>query len=384
MEYSIAVLTASISRSAGGLYDAIRSICLHLNSKSEVYGLLDTYTDRDRVGWGNVHVNTYKVIGFRSFGYAPGLWEELKKEEHQLIHLHGLWMYPHLVSYKWQNKFQKPVLISTHGMLNEWAINNASWKKRLVNIFFASESLKSANCLHALTQEEYQAIRAYGLKNPVAIIPNGISLPKVQPEKNSESSKKTLLYLGRLHPIKGLDLLLDALGILKKADSNFFKYWDLKIVGAGQPGYEETLKNKAEALGLKRDVIFLGPIYDERKNEILGSASAFILPSYSEGLPMSVLEAWSYKLPVLKTKECHIPEGFSENAALALDLDADNIADRLEELSNLTDAQRNQLAENGYRLVQSRFNWNKIAADFEQTYKWLIEGKERPEFVKID
>ena len=113
-------------------------------------------------------------------------------------------------------------------------------------------------------------------------------------------------------------------------------------------------------------------------------ASAFILPSYSEGLPMSVLEAWSYKLPVLKTKQCHIPEGFSENAALALDLDAKNIAGRLEELSKLTDAQRKQLAENGYHLVQSRFNWEKIAADFEQTYKWLIEDTERPEFIKID
>ena len=384
METSIAVLTASVSRNAGGLYDAIRSVCLNMPGSLEVFGLRDTYTDDDRHGWGSLKVNIYRTRAFHSFGYAPDLWKDLSHGDYDILHIHGLWMYPQFVSLKWQKKFGKPVVISVHGMLNSWAVRHSSWKKKLVKMVFASKSLSTAACLHALSEGEYRAIRAYGLKNPVAVIPNGIELPPNGEKKVQGTEKKTLLYLGRLHPIKGLDLLVEALGLLADSGSSFLQEWNVKIVGSGQPAHQEMIEKEVRKRGLEEAVFFLGPLYEGEKVDVLRSSSAFVLPSYSEGLPMSVLEAWSYKLPVLMTRECNLSEGFEARAAIELDLNAAGMAGQLEKLGQMTPAQLDEMAENGYQLVRSKFNWKKIALDYEATYKWLITGAGKPDFVVLD
>ena len=384
METSIAVLTASVSRNAGGLYDAIRSACLNMPGSLEVFGLRDTYTDLDRHGWGSLKVHVYRTRAFHSFGYAPELWKDLSQGDYELLHIHGLWMYPQFVSLKWQKRFGRPVVISVHGMLNTWAVRHSSWKKKLVRMVFASKSLATAACLHALSEGEYRAIRQYGLKNPVAIIPNGIELPPDEGKRVQGTEKKTLLYLGRLHPIKGLDLLIEALGLLADSGSEFLQHWEVKIVGSGQPAHQEMIEKEVINRDLEDVVFFLGPLYDREKAEVLRSASAFILPSHSEGLPMSVLEAWSYKLPVLMTRECNLSEGFEAKAAIELDLNAAGMAGQLDKLGQMTPSQLDEMAENGYQLVRTKFNWKKIALDFEATYKWLLMEAEKPEFVVLD
>lgn len=384
MEKSIAVVTSSVSRNAGGLYDSIRSVCLNLYSYVEVFGLEDRFTNTDISGWGEISINSYRAKFFISFGYAPFLWRDLADKKFDLIHLHGLWMYPQLVSLRWQIRFNRPVIISVHGMLNPWAVQNSSWKKKLVRRLFADKSLRKANCLHALGNSEYQSIRNFGLNNPIAVIPNGIILPHFEQKEISQNEKNVLLYLGRLHPIKGLELLIRSIALLKQKNSDIFNSWHIKIVGKGSPEYEYKLKREAETYELTADISFTGALYNEDKIDILSSACGFILPSYSEGLPMSVLEAWSYKLPVLMTEECSLPEGFTSSAAIRLQHSAEQISQSIESFISLGNQKRKEMGQNGFNLVRDKFNWRKIAMDYENTYKWLIEGGQPPECIRMD
>lgn len=384
MKNKVAIITSSISRNAGGLYDAMRCLALNLNAPVEIFGLQDEYTDSDRSGWGEVKLNTFKTSLFHSFGYAPGLSKSIHQKKIEVLHLHGLWMYPQWVTYSWQRKERSPVIISTHGMLNAWALDISSWKKNLVGRAFAFKSLERASCIHALCYSEYEAVRKFGLKNPVAVIPNGISIPSYPPVKASAQKRKTLLYLGRLHPIKGLDLLIEALGIIKSKNSNFFENWQVKLVGGGIPAHRESLVNSVLRLGLENDVFFTGPLYNSEKEKELRTASAYILPSYSEGIPVSVLEAWSYKLPVLMTEACNLNAGFDTKAAIKLELQEADIAEKIMKMGGLDEKQLVEMGTNGFRLVQSNFDWKNIAEKFEKTYRWLIDGKSKPDFIYTD
>jgi len=205
-------LTSSINRAAGGLFDAIRNLALEIGEKGRykpcVIGLDDPDFEQDRPLWGKVETTALPVRGPRAFGYAPRLLEALESLHPDLVHVHGLWMYPSLAAVCW-SRGSKPYVVSPHGMLDPWALRNSRWKKRVAAALYENRHLRGAACLHALNEAEAKAIRDYGLRNPICIIPNGIELPR-QPERNVERKNHTLLYLGRLHPKKGLAGLIEA------------------------------------------------------------------------------------------------------------------------------------------------------------------------------
>jgi glycosyltransferase involved in cell wall biosynthesis len=173
--------------------------------------------------------------------------------------------------------------------------------------------------------------RAYGLRNPVAVISNGINLPnynehgqKVEGRTTAVvgSSSKVLLFLARVHPKKGLAELIEGWRMSAARRNG----WMLEIASWGDGKHEARLRAYCERLGLRSSVSWLGPQYGADLATTFKRASAFILPSFSEGLPMAVLTAWAYGRPVLMTPHCNLPEGFAAQAALAIDPEPDSIA----------------------------------------------------------
>src|SRR5260221_10201895 len=120
--------------------------------------------------------------------------------------VHGLWMYPTGVALAWHRRTGRPFVVNPHGMLDPWAVNNSCWKKRFVSFFRENSSLRHAACLRALCESEAGSIRAYGLRNPICVIPNGIDLPggsvtlPLPGEGRGGAGRNVLLYLGRIHP----------------------------------------------------------------------------------------------------------------------------------------------------------------------------------------
>jgi glycosyltransferase involved in cell wall biosynthesis len=390
---TIAFLTASVSHNAGGLYDAVRRLAVEqaaLNGSSIlVFGLEDLGTFKDLAGWQGLPVQTAAVLGPRSFGYAPQLLRSLAAAQPDLLHQHGLWMYPSVACCRWSTRTRKPYIVSPHGMLDPWALGNSAWKKRLARWLYENRNLRGAACLHALCEAEACAIRAYGLKNPICVIPNGIDVPpslQAPPpdwEDGGTRGAKVLLYLGRLHPKKNLLNLLHAWTAVQHGNKAV-RDWRLVIAGWGQNGYQAQLERAASDLEIERAVRFPGPQFGDAKHATLCRADAFILPSLSEGLPMAVLEAWAYGLPVLMTPECNLPEGFQAEAAIAIQTEPQRIAEGLEALFGTSEAERREMGERGRRLVAERFSWPRIAAQMKSVYEWILRDGTKPDCVKTE
>jgi poly(glycerol-phosphate) alpha-glucosyltransferase len=383
-----AFLAASVSRQAGGLYDAVRRLGAEqaaLNRSSIlVFGLQDRNTLTDLAGWQGVAVTTATVRGPRSFGYSPQLLPALHGAGPDLVHQHGLWMYPSVACHRWSTRTRKPYLVSPHGMLDPWALGHSGWKKRLAGWLYEDSHLRRAVCLHALCEAEARAVRAYGLKNPICVIPNGIDLPAgldASPpdwEDSGTRGAKVLLYLGRLHPKKNLVNLLRAWAAIQRQGKGA-RDWRLVIAGWDQIGYQARLARAARELEIEESVRFPGPRFGDAKHATLGRADAFILPSLSEGLPMAVLEAWAYGLAVLMTPECNLPEGFATGAAIRLGPGPEAITPGLVELMEMSDAARAGMGRLGRKLVCEKFAWPRIARQMRAVYEWCLGGGARPD-----
>ena len=381
----IAVMQTSISRNAGGLFYSVKSLMKFINksNKSKIFSIEDEFTVKDIDSWKPLNLSVFKNNLSKYFKYSFKLKNEISAFYPNIIHAHGLWEFPTILSYKLKKKDYIPYIISPRGMLDKWALNNSKFKKMIALFLYEKRNLSNASCIHALCHSEYKSIRAHGLKNPVAIIPNGIDLQDwnilIDKEKNK---KRKLLFLGRIHPKKGIPLLIEAVNMLKEDD--FSKKWEIIIAGWDQNNHLKELIELTCKYKLDSIIKFIGPIYGVEKHKLLLSVDAFILPSYSEGLPMSILEAFSYGIPVLMTKECNLPDAFNHNAALEIETNKNSVAKKLSKLNTLSNSELVELVENAYNLTKSNYSWESISSQMLELYDWVLGEADVPTFVKLD
>jgi poly(glycerol-phosphate) alpha-glucosyltransferase len=429
----VCILTTSVSRKAGGLFTSVRrlnqSLAILPGTRIEVLGVEDEWTRADLPEWNPLLPRCFPGKWPAAFGYSPALNNHLLQSDYDLVHQHGLWQFVSVAASRWHERTGRPHLISPHGMLDSWALANSKWKKRIAAWVFENKNIRSAACLHALCEAEAKAIRAFGLKNPICIIPNGIDLPvfgnaeTLKSEILKSDGRKVLLYLGRIHPKKGLVNLLRAWSQAQSSRHSTLDTrhsdWLLAIAGWDQGGHEKELKQLATALEIpwmdvrgkaetlktemlkgesastqereadlgisafqRSSVLFLGPQFGADKAACYRSCDAFVLPSFSEGLPMVVLEAWAHGRPVLMTPQCNLPEGFAGNAALRIEPETDSIGAGLRSLFEMSAGERREMGARGRSLAARRFAWPGIAREMRTVYEWMLGGGAKPECVQ--
>ena len=155
------------------------------------------------------------------------------------------------------------------------------------------------------------------------------------------------------------------------------KSWILAIAGWSESAYEQKL----QYLAAMPSVVFLGPQFGTEKNACYRACDAFILPSLSEGLPMTVLEAWAYGKPVLMTPECNLPEGFGAGAALQIGTGPEEIAEGLKQVIEMSDDDRRAMGNRGRNLVETKFSWSRIGEQMCSVYEWALGGGPLPEVI---
>jgi poly(glycerol-phosphate) alpha-glucosyltransferase len=385
----VALLTSWLSRSGGGISDAVRRMAYSLQGMPDfqvsVLGLADRNKGSHTENWNGVSSIAFPTLGPSALGYAPRLADRLAVEGIDLLHVHGLWMYPSAASLGWARATGHPYIITPHGMLDPWAVNNSRWKKRIAFWAYEGRHLQGAACLHALCEAEAESIRAFGLRNPICIVPNSVQQP--QPADSTGAPRvgapHSLLYIGRLHPKKGLANLLKAWHRFESR-RQVGGEWQLTIAGWDQGGHEGELRDLANRLGISQSVQFPGPTFGADKDALFREASAFVLPSLSEGLPMAVLEAWSYGLPVLMTQHCNLPEGFAAGAALPIGADEDGILQGLRDLAAMTEEERRNTGARGFGLCRERFSPQPIIEKMTDVYRWLLRLGPRPSCLYTD
>lgn len=383
-------ITSWLSRNGGGIPPVIWALAreqLRAGSNCHVAGMLDQFVEAD-CSAKNVPFTAGRIVGPASFGYCPSL-RQLRANgaaQPQIVHSHGLWMYSGIAARKTAQKARCPLVISPHGMLEPWALANSSVKKKIAGWLFENRNLRTANCLHALCLPEAKNIRRLGLRNPIAVIPNGVDWDEIHPLPDRDAvsrwvpqtaGKRRILFLSRLHPKKGLENLLRAWARLQDK----FPGWILIIAGSGSPNYEFALRKLAVDLGIDATALFLGPVHGDRKRDALAAADIFVLPSFSEGLSMAILEACAAGIPVLHTKECNFPELTKTGAAIEVPTTAPGVEAGLRQLLEISPEQRQSMGRTGMALVRESYTWAKVATQMVALYRWLRNEGPRPEAV---
>lgn len=383
----VAIVSSSLSRAAGGILPIMQQqgIALQrLGIEVTAHGTSDPALAEDRRGWGNVSLFAHRPT-IRSFAYAPGLAASIQQIKPDVIHQHAIWQYPSVAVSAWRKQTGRPVVISTQGMLEPWALSNSRTKKRLAEALFERRNLEGASVIHCSRAEVF-GVRAFGLRNPIAVLPNGAvindranALPR--PDFLPASDRKILLFLGRLHPKKGISETIAAFAKFKVAAPEIAAGWRLVVAGWDDGGHLHRLCAETAELGLKDDVAFPGPLFGENKDAALAHADAFVLASYSEGFPMAVMEAWANALPVFKTRECNIPEGFDVGAAIEVTTDVEALAGQFAQHLGRSDLA--SVGERGRALVTERFAWPVIGHELFAVYRWILGSGPLPSCIDL-
>ncbi len=269
----IAFVCPSISRTLGGIFEVERKLAQSLvnipDTSVDVLGVEDEHTQADLPEWGPLQPQYFPSTGRpASFRYSSGLQQAVLANDSNLLHMHALWTHNSLIVNKWVQRWKRPYLITPNGMLDQWAVRNSGWKKRIALALYERRCLNRAACIQVFSQNEHDSVREFGLRNPICIIPNGVDLPTSKeagpsPWPQLPSGQKVLLYLGRLHPKKGLVNLLKAWNQVAAPPN-----WTLAIAGWDQGGHENELKTLAQS-----SVIFLARVSAKTRRSVIRIAT---------------------------------------------------------------------------------------------------------------
>ena len=361
----IGLLTAAASRAGGGVFEAVArqaALIRDAGGDPHVFALDDPHAAADRARFGTTPVTLCPVSGPAQIGYAPRLGEALRRADLDVLHLHGIWMYPSRAGARWATSTRRPYLVSPHGMLDSWITARGRWKKALARRGYERASWRGATALHALTDDEADDIARETGRRDSLVIPNAAP-PAASPDVAPRA--RSLLYIGRIHPKKNLHALLDAWRSIAPG-------WPdaaLVIAGWGDAGDVAALRTAIAVAG--PSVRFVGPAHGADKARLLAEARFAVLPSLSEGLPMAVLEAWAAGLPTVMTPACHLPDGFATGAALPCGDTAATIAPALAAALGMADDEWRTRASAARALATGPFSPASVARAWVDAYARL-------------
>jgi len=306
-----------------------------------------------------------------------------------IIHQHCLWLANSRITLHMHGKRNVPSVIAPHGTLEPWALQRSSWKKRIALPLYERSNLQSASCLHACSMQEATGFRDFGLKNPVAVIPNGISYSWLESAGNAGEfrshfnlprDKRIMLFLSRITPVKGLPLLMEALD----ASRRYLDDWILVIAGSDEFDHKAEVENKIRQLHLDKHVLFTGLLFDRMKRDAFEAADLFVLPTKRENYGIVVAEALGAGVPVLATEGAPWEDLVKYRCGWWPKVSSQGIAEALTDALSRSPEQLQQMGQLGKELVAGKYTWNKLAQMTIELYEWLLSKREKPKFVLDD
>lgn len=331
---------------------------------------------------GGVNVRVFRrdampVAALARLGRSRAMALGLAELGGDLLHTHGLWMMPNVYPARVARKQGLPLVLSPRGMLGEGALQ---FSRRIKLAFWAiwqARAVAEVSCFHATAESELEDIRAFGLKAPVAIVPNGVDLPICPPAALAEDSAPYVLSLGRLHPKKGLESLIAAFGRVSDAHPD----WRLRLVGMEEVGHGETLRRAIAAAGLEGRATVEGPVFGAAKHALMARASLFVLPSQHENFAVTVAESLAVKTPVISSKGAPWGGLVTNQCGWWVDKGPDALAAALGDAMALPAAERAAMGARGRAWMERDFAWEGIGARMAEVYDWQLGRGPKPAFV---
>lgn len=297
-----------------------------------------------------------------------------------IVHNHGIW----LPINHWASRISEikkiPIIIQPHGSLSEEARGFNSFKKSLAMTVFQRRDLEKAATLIATSKEEHQTIRRLNLTNPVAVIPNGLYSNKNSlsiDTKQPVNRVREVLFLSRIHPIKGLENLVHAWA---KIQTNG---WHLTIAGPDELGYAQKIIKIIELLNVQNSVSYIGPVENDEKRNLYLRADLFVLPSFSENFGLVVAEALSFGVPVITTINTPWKELSDYKCGWCIEANVDSLCITLTKAMNMSNDERYSMKKNAI-VYAKQFDWDKISSMIIDTYKWVLNQSNKPIWIHLN
>jgi len=312
--------------------------------------------------------------GKTSFAFSSEYKFYLENHIYNLYHAQAIWQYPSYITAKVARKKKTPYVITPRGMLYPQALSYSKLKKRFFLKLFLLNDLNKASAVHATCIEEMQHLRNLGIKSPIAVIPNPVNIPETITISNPD--KLRLGYLGRVHPRKNIERLLYAWDKLNldKTDA------ELVIIGDDDKQYMNFLKAEQTRLKLKK-VIFTGFLSGEAKDSALNSLSYLVVPSDFENFGMIIPEALIKGIPVIASKGTPWEELNTHYCGWWVNNDVGTLATTIETAIHIQKSRRQEMGENGRRLVLENYSVEVVTKKMIRLYEWILNGGEKPEFL---
>ena len=297
--------------------------------------------------------------------------EALQSFRPDIIHDNGLWLgHNHRLATASQI-LQLPRLVSTRGMLEPWARRHKKWKKDLAWLAYQRRDIKCVAGLHATASQEAENLGQLDLGVPVHVIPNGVDIP-VGPGARPMKAVRTALFLGRLYPVKGLPLLIEAWSQIRPPG------WRLVLAGPDEAGHRGEHEALVARHGLAHVIAFVGSLQGEAKEGALFDADLFILPTHSESFGMAIAEALAHGVPVLTTMGAPWPALAERAMGWRTPISVDGLVAGLTKATALDISALRAMGERGRAYVTAEFGWDRVAGQFLATYEQIVAKSTAP------
>ena len=382
-----------------GLYDINAGVDLLTVSSPDILGAGSP--------WLKVEPCDYKT----PLGLSKNIKRALLESDYDLYHANALWSYTVHETCKVSRQKGKPYILSPHGMLYPTALAIKRWKKVPMLWWWFNKDIHEATCLHATCRQEAEYIRQFRYKGPIAVIPNAVVFPEFllnenafeantnltnvtnsscthidsEDSCNSCSKKKTIGFLGRLHPIKKVENVLYAMDRVRGEGLEISDKLSFQIMGKYDDQYEQWLKDEVGRLHLEDCVDFVGFVSGKEKYDRLSKLSALMVPSAQENFGMIVPEALICGTPVYASLGTPWGELNECNAGWWQDNSPETIAKVILDILSKSDAELRAMGANGCKLMEEKYEQHKVAAMMKQLYEWIVVDKmseeKKPNFV---
>lgn len=363
----IAVVTHVLSTNGGGLASVSKGQAegfLANGDEVHVFGVGDDLWREEESRWPAGHVTAFPIAArhVRAMTAALVAWRP------DVIHVNGLWSYHIYAARRAAKKLNVPYVVAPHGSLAPTALSYSRAKKAVARLLYHDRCLNDAAAMLASSEGEAADFRAFGLKQRVEIVGNGIDTDGLVDRKPREDgTRKQVLSLGRLHPIKGLDLLIRAWAGIEPD----FPDWDLVIAGPDSYGHRAELEAIVADHRLSH-VQFPGAVYTEQKFRMYAEADIFALPSRADNFALTVIEALMSETPVLAAHTTPWAELDRQDCGWWVDLE--HLGEALRDAMSLPEVRRREMGAKGRSWAEEHFTWPRVAERLNTIYTDLRNG----------
>ncbi len=382
-------VVGSLNKSSGGPSRSVSGLCEALGALGATVHILSQQESShlgSRIIPNPKYVNTHLVRlllankRWRLY-YAPTFKRTVEDicRQHciQIVHDNGIWLPYNHAAVTAARGLRIPLVIQPRGTLKAWTLNYHAWKKKVAWNLYQKRDLSRASLLVATSDQEAVFIRDLGFRQPIAVIPNGVSIPTWTDRLTLEKEIRYALFLSRIHPVKGLMNLVAAWDQIRP------KGWQMIVAGSDEAGHLREVQKAATLAGLDRDFKFVGTVEGEVKEQLYRDADLFILPTFSENFGVAVAEALSYGLPVITTTGAPWKEIVTNRSGWWVEPAVEPIANAIREAVSLSDLERHEMGQRGRCMVEREFSWYKIGGEMLRVYQWMTGLGPKPDCVLV-